>query len=134
MLLLSSSWALLRWKRVYLSWYSQKKIKELEQVELQNTKKHVVKKYTRAHFFHDFFHDFLLLLLLLLLFLWYSLKLVDKIGSDFRIGSLQVVDARRILQINRKTEKYFKEFIWFWETLSQNYRRFYGSLTMFRES
>ena len=32
--------------------------------------------------------------------------------SDFRISSLQVVDAWRILQFNRKTEKYFKEFIW----------------------
>ena len=31
--------------------------------------------------------------------------------SDFRISSLQVVDAWRILQFNRKTEKYFKEFI-----------------------
>ena len=33
--------------------------------------------------------------------------------SDFRISSFQVVDAWRILQFNRKTEKYFKEFIWF---------------------
>ena len=33
--------------------------------------------------------------------------------SDFRIRSFQVVDAWRILQFNRKTEKYFKEFIWF---------------------
>ena len=32
--------------------------------------------------------------------------------SDFRISSLQVVDAWRILQFNRKTEKYFKESIW----------------------
>ena len=29
--------------------------------------------------------------------------------SDFRISSLQVVDAWRILLFNRKTEKYFKE-------------------------
>ena len=28
--------------------------------------------------------------------------------SDFRINSFQVVDAWRILQFNRKTEKYFK--------------------------
>ena len=33
--------------------------------------------------------------------------------SDFRISSFQVVDAWRILQFNRKTEKYLKEFIWF---------------------
>ena len=33
--------------------------------------------------------------------------------SGFRISSFQVVDAWRILQLNRKTEKYFKEFIWF---------------------
>ena len=33
--------------------------------------------------------------------------------SDFRISSFQAVDAWRILQFNRKTEKYFKEFIWF---------------------
>ena len=51
------------------------------------------------------------------------------------ISSFQVVDAWRILQFNRKkNEKYFKEFIWFWGTLSQNYRRLYGSLTMFQES
>ena len=30
--------------------------------------------------------------------------------SGFRISSLQVVDEWRILQFNRKTEKYFKEF------------------------
>ena len=30
--------------------------------------------------------------------------------SDFRISSFQVEDAWRILQFNRKTEKYFKEF------------------------
>ena len=54
--------------------------------------------------------------------------------SDFRISSFQVVDAWRILQFNRKTENYFKEFIWFWGTMSQNYRRLYGSLTMFQES
>ena len=29
-------------------------------------------------------------------------------NSDFRISSFQVVDARRILQFNIKTEKYFK--------------------------
>ena len=36
-----------------------------------------------------------------------------KIGrhSNVRISSLRVVDAWRILQINRKTEKYFKEFL-----------------------
>ena len=28
--------------------------------------------------------------------------------SDFRINSFQVVDVWRILQFNRKTEKYFK--------------------------
>ena len=28
-------------------------------------------------------------------------------------GYFQVVDARRILRFNRKTEKYFKEFTWF---------------------
>ena len=33
--------------------------------------------------------------------------------SDFRISSFQVVDAWRILQFKRKTEKYFKEFICF---------------------
>ena len=33
--------------------------------------------------------------------------------SDFRISSFQVVDVWRILQFNGKTEKYFKEFIWF---------------------
>ena len=32
---------------------------------------------------------------------------------NFRISSFQVVDALRILQFNRKTEKYFKFFIWF---------------------
>ena len=32
--------------------------------------------------------------------------------SDFRISSIQVVNARRILQLKRKTEKYFKVFIW----------------------
>ena len=42
--------------------------------------------------------------------------------SDFRISSFRVVDAWRILQFNRKTEKYIKEFIWFGGTLSQNYR------------
>ena len=31
--------------------------------------------------------------------------------SDFRISSFQVVDAWQILPLNRKTEKYFKEFI-----------------------
>ena len=31
--------------------------------------------------------------------------------SDFRISSFQVEDAWRILQINRKTEKYFTEFM-----------------------
>ena len=32
--------------------------------------------------------------------------------SDFRISSFQVVDAwQNILPLNRKTEKYFKEFI-----------------------
>ena len=31
--------------------------------------------------------------------------------SDFLISSFQVVDAWHILQWNRKTEKYFKEFI-----------------------
>ena len=31
--------------------------------------------------------------------------------SDFRISSFQVEDAWRILQFNRKTEKYFKEFM-----------------------
>ena len=30
--------------------------------------------------------------------------------SDFRISSFQVADAWKILQFNRKTEKYFKEF------------------------
>ena len=30
--------------------------------------------------------------------------------------------------------KNFKEFIWFWGMLSQNYRGLYGSLTMFQES
>ena len=33
--------------------------------------------------------------------------------SDFRIRSFQTVDPWQILQLNRKTEKYFKEFIWF---------------------
>ena len=28
--------------------------KKIKEFELQNTKKHVVGKYTRAHFFHDF--------------------------------------------------------------------------------
>ena len=54
--------------------------------------------------------------------------------SDFQISSFQVVDAWRILQLKRKTKKYFKEFILFLGTLSQNYRRLYGSLTMFQES
>ena len=54
--------------------------------------------------------------------------------SDFQISSFQVVDAWRILQLQRKTKKYFKEFILFLGTLSQNYRRLYGSLTMFQES
>ena len=31
--------------------------------------------------------------------------------SDFRISSFQVEDAWRILQFNKKTEKYFKEFM-----------------------
>ena len=31
--------------------------------------------------------------------------------SDFRISSFRVVDAWPILQFNRKTEKYFKEFM-----------------------
>ena len=31
--------------------------------------------------------------------------------SDFRISSFQVEDSWRILQSNRKTEKYFDEFI-----------------------
>ena len=31
--------------------------------------------------------------------------------SNFQISSLQVVDVWWILQFNRKTEKYFKEFI-----------------------
>ena len=30
---------------------------------------------------------------------------------NFRISAFQVVDEWRILQFNRKTEKYFKEFI-----------------------
>ena len=33
--------------------------------------------------------------------------------SAFRIRSFQAVDPWQILQFNRKTEKYFKEFIWF---------------------
>ena len=53
--------------------------------------------------------------------------------SNFQISSLQVVDVWRILQFNRKNEKYFKEFIWFWGTLSQNYRRLCGSLIMFKK-
>ena len=53
--------------------------------------------------------------------------------SNFQIISLQVVDVWRILQFNRKNEKYFKEFIWFWGTLSQNYRRLCGSLIMFKK-
>ena len=36
--------------------------------------------------------------------------------SDFRISSFQVAGTRKILQFNRKTEKHFKEFIWFWGT------------------
>ena len=42
-----------------------------------------------------------------------SFTISVKIGrhSDVRISSLQVVDAWRILQINRKTEKYFKAFL-----------------------
>ena len=32
--------------------------------------------------------------------------------SDFRISSFQVVDAWRILQFNRKTEKYSNELIY----------------------
>ena len=51
--------------------------------------------------------------------------------SNFRISAFQVVDELRILQFNRKTEKYFKEFTWFGGTLSQHYKRLYGSLTMF---
>ena len=43
--------------------------------------------------------------------------------SDFRISSFQVVDGCRILQFNRKTEKYFKEFIWFWVS---TYRLIFG--------
>ena len=39
--------------------------------------------------------------------------------SDFRISSFRVWPK--------------KEFIWFWGTLSQNYRRLGGSLTMFQE-
>ena len=53
--------------------------------------------------------------------------------SNFQISSFQVVDVWRILQFNRKNEKYFKEFIWFWGTLSQNYRRLCGSLIMFKK-
>ena len=30
---------------------------------------------------------------------------------DFRISSFQVIDARQILQFNRKTEQRFKEFM-----------------------
>ena len=53
--------------------------------------------------------------------------------GDFRISAFQVVGAWRILQFNRKTEKYFKAYM-VWGTLSQNYKRLYGSLTMFQES
>ena len=42
--------------------------------------------------------------------------------SDFRISSFQVVDVRRILQFNRRIEKYFKEFIWFWRTMKKTRR------------
>ena len=45
--------------------------------------------------------------------------------SNFGISSFEVVDAWRILQFDRKTEKILKiEFMWFWGTLSQNYRDF----------
>ena len=55
--------------------------------------------------------------------------------SDFQISSFRVVDAWPILQFNRKTEYIIlKEFICFWGTLSQNYRRLFWSLTMFQES
>ena len=55
--------------------------------------------------------------------------------SDFRISSFHKssIDAWRILQyFNRKMEKYFKEFIWFWGMLSEWH--LYGSLTVFQES
>ena len=55
-------------------------------------------------------------------------------NSDFRISSFQVVDAWRILQFKRKNWKNFEEFKCFGGTLSQNYRRLYGSLNMFQES
>ena len=70
----------------------------------------------------------------LLIFFTTSVILKMAKHSDFRISSLLVVDALRILQFNRKTEKYRKEFIRFWGTLSQNYRRLYRSLTMCQES
>ena len=50
--------------------------------------------------------------------------------SDFRISSIQVVNARRILQLNRKTEKYFKVFIWLGGMLLQNYGRLYSHQTL----
>ena len=34
--------------------------------------------------------------------------------SDFRISSIQVVNAQRILQLKRKTEKYFKSVYMAW--------------------
>ena len=54
--------------------------------------------------------------------------------SDFRISSFQVVDAWRILQCTRKTEKILLRVSLFLGTQSQNYRRLYGSLTVFQES
>ena len=36
--------------------------------------------------------------------------------------------------VKKKKLKNFKEFIWFCGMLSPNYRRLYGSLTMFQES
>ena len=70
------------------------------------------------------------------LFIFFMISVIFlKMGkhSNFQISSFQVVDVWRILQFNRKNEKYLKEFIWFWGTLSQNYRCLCGSLVMFKK-
>ena len=55
-----------------------------------------------------------------------------QIHSDFRISSFQVENAWRILQFNRKTEKYFKEFLRFWGdavTKLQTFVRIFNHVT-----
>ena len=64
----------------------------------------------------------------------YKMKMGKQWFLNKFLSSGRCMTNSTVLCLTEKLKKRFKEFIWFWGTLLQNYRRLYGSVTVFQES